>query len=61
MDHPIQLHVEPPGEMARIHVLIRLVLLMALGAVSGSPLYWGAYLALPALAALFIAQKGGGP
>jgi hypothetical protein len=45
--------------MARVHVLIRLLLLMALGAVGWSSIYWAAYLALPAVAALLVAQRGG--
>jgi hypothetical protein len=56
--HPISLRIESPPEWARVHVLIRLVLLMALGALGCSSLYWLLYLGLPALAALLIAQKG---
>jgi len=44
--------------MQRIQVLIRLVLLLALGAIGCSSLYWFLYLALPAIAALLISQKG---
>jgi Domain of unknown function (DUF4389) len=51
--------VEPPKQRERIHVLIRLVLLMAVAALGCGSFYWLAYLALPAAAALLIAQKGG--
>lgn len=37
---------------------IRLLLLMALGAIGCSSIYWLAYLTLPALAALLILQRG---
>lgn len=57
--HPVQLHVERPAAMQRIHVLIRLVLLLALGTVGCSSLYWLLYLALPAAVALYVSQKGG--
>jgi hypothetical protein len=57
-NHPVHLRVEPPERSARLHVAIRLALLAVLGAVGCSSLYWLAYLALPAIAALLIAQKG---
>jgi hypothetical protein len=57
--HPVQLRVDPPARLQRIHVLIRLVLLVALGALGWSSLYWLLYLALPALAALLLASQGG--
>jgi hypothetical protein len=44
--------------MDRVHVVIRLVLLAALGAIGCSSIYWLLYLALPALAAMRIAQRG---
>jgi hypothetical protein len=56
--HPVNIEVEPAGERARIHVLIRLILLMGLGALGWSSLYWLLYLMLPAGAALVLAQKG---
>jgi uncharacterized protein DUF4389 len=56
--HPVRLRVERPVRMERIHVLIRFVLLLSLGAIGCSSLYWLLYLALPALAALLISQKG---
>lgn len=56
---PVHFLVEPPQRMGRVHVGIRLTLLVALGAVGCSSLYWVVYLALPAMAALLIAQKGG--
>jgi hypothetical protein len=41
-------------------VLIRLLLLSAIGMVGCSSIYWLVYLALPAIAALLIVQHGGG-
>ena len=57
--HPVQFCVQSANRMERTHVLIRLALLLALGAVGCSSIYWFLYLALPALAALFISDKGG--
>jgi hypothetical protein len=45
--------------MERIHVAVRLALLLALGAIGCSSLYWLLYLALPAFAALMISSMGG--
>jgi hypothetical protein len=45
--------------MDRVHVILRLALLVALGAIGCSSVYWLLYLALPALAALRISQKSG--
>jgi hypothetical protein len=58
MTHPVHLRVEPSQNMARVHVVIRLVFLTVLGAVGCSSVYWLVYLALPAFAAMLIAQKG---
>jgi hypothetical protein len=44
--------------MRRIHVAIRLVLLVALGTAGWSSLYWLFYLALPAVAALLLNAHG---
>jgi hypothetical protein len=44
--------------MEPVHVVIRIALLAALGAVGCSSLYWLLYLALPAIAALLISRKG---
>jgi hypothetical protein len=55
--HPVQLHVEPAPQMARAQVVTRLVLLVALGTLGCSSVYWVFYLALPALAAMRVAQK----
>ena len=43
--------------MARAHVVTRLVLLIALGTLGCSSLYWVFYLAAPALAAIRISQR----
>jgi hypothetical protein len=59
MANSLVFRVEPPKQRERIHVLIRLVFLMAVAALGCGSLYWLAYLALPAAAALLIAQKGG--
>jgi hypothetical protein len=56
--HPVQLHVEP-GPKRRVHVLIRLVLLAALGTLGCSSAYWIAFLAIPAVAALLVSRDGG--
>ena len=56
--HPVHFFVEPAGQMQRVHVVIRFVLLIALGTIGISSLYWFLYLALPALAALLISQHG---
>jgi hypothetical protein len=45
--------------MARIHVAIRLLFVVALGSIGCSSVYWVLYLALPAVAAALIAQEGG--
>lgn len=57
--NPVHFQVEHTMQRRRIHVAIRLVLLLALGAVGYSSIYWLLYLCLPAVAALLIAQKGG--
>ena len=56
--HPVQLFVDATGRTQRIHVLIRLLLLMAIGAIGCSSVYWVLYLGLPALVALRILQRG---
>jgi hypothetical protein len=56
--NPVTLHVDRNQPPARIHVLIRLLLLVAMGALGLSSIYWLLYLALPAVAAALISQKG---
>jgi hypothetical protein len=58
-NHPVSFRVERPARLTRIHVLIRLALLMAIGTIGCSSVYWLLYLALPALVAIFVLQKGG--
>jgi hypothetical protein len=53
---PIQLRLEHATQMDRAQVVIRLILLFALGAVGCSSVYWLLYLALPALAAMRISH-----
>jgi hypothetical protein len=55
--HPVQFHVEAPAQMERIHIVIRLAILLALGTVAWSSVYWFVYLLIPAAAALVISQK----
>jgi hypothetical protein len=57
--HPVQFSVEPRGRIARIQVAIRLVLLLAVGAIGCASVYWVLYLALPALVAAVVLRKGG--
>jgi len=56
---PVRFSVASPARFARIHVLIRLALLLAIGTIGCSSIYWLLYLAVPALVALFVMQKGG--
>jgi hypothetical protein len=58
--HPVHLHVERTRQPRRIHVVLRLVLLVAIGTVGVGALYWMLYLALPALVALAILHRGEG-
>ena len=56
--HPVQLQISRAERVPRIQVAIRVVLVVALGLVAGSSIYWLLYLALPALVALDLLQKG---
>jgi len=56
--HPVQLHVDRPQRTSRVHVITRLLLLLAIGALGCSAVYWALYLALPAVAALLISRDG---
>lgn len=56
--HPVQLLIHPAQKMQRLHLVIRLALLIVLGGLGISSVYWILYLALPAVAALLISQKG---
>jgi hypothetical protein len=58
MDHPVRLEVQLPQRTARLHVVTRLALLLALGALGASTVCWGLYLAIPAVVALVVAQRG---
>ena len=58
MGHPVQLHIDRPGRTSRIHVVTRLLLLLAVGALGCSSIYWALYLALPAAATMLIARGG---
>jgi hypothetical protein len=54
--HPLQLRVEPASQMDRMQVVIRLLLLVALGVLGCSSAYWFLYLVLPTLVAMRISQ-----
>jgi len=56
--HPVQFCVEP-SRIDRVQVIVRLAVLVALGAIGCSSLYWVLYLALPAGAALMVSRDGG--
>lgn len=56
--HPVQLLIERPARAARLHVGVRLALMLAIAAFGCSSFYWVLYLALPAIAGLVIARKG---
>ena len=56
--HPVQLQVEPPPLTERVHVVIRILFLVALGMVGLSWASCFLYLALPALVALRILNRG---
>ena len=58
-NHPVQLRVERTTHFARVHIVIRLALLLAVGVIGCASLYWMLYLALPALVAMVVMQKGG--
>ena len=58
--HPVQLHIERPEHTRRLHVITRLLLLLAIGALGCSAISWALYLAPPAVAALLIQKKGAG-
>ena len=57
--HPVHLLVQRTPSFARVHVVIRLALLLAIGSIGCSSVYWLLYLALPALVAILVMQKGG--
>ena len=56
--HPVQFRVEAAPRMQRVHVAMRLVLLIALAMIGCSSAYPFLYLALPATAAVLIARNG---
>lgn len=59
MSQPISFHVDRPAHQSRLHVLIRLILLCALGSIGLSGVYFLLYLGLPAVVALVLSQKSG--
>jgi hypothetical protein len=58
-NHPVQLEFTIPMRTARLHVVTRLALLVALGVIGTSAMTWALYLGIPAVVALVISQTGG--
>lgn len=58
MTNPVRFHAPPAAPMGRVHVVIRLALLCAIGSLGCSSVYWLLYLVLPAIAALLVSQHG---
>src|SRR6266700_2227730 len=56
--HPVQLRVDRVERVARVQVVIRAVLVLALGLIAWSTIYWLLYLAMPALVAIDLVQRG---
>jgi hypothetical protein len=56
--NPVQFQVQRQGPPARVHLLIRLLLLLALGGVGISSIYWLLYLIMPPVTAALVSQKG---
>lgn len=54
------LHLEPPGTFARIHLIVRLLVLIVTGMIGGAIGWPGGllYFGLPALAAVLISEHG---
>jgi hypothetical protein len=60
MRHPVHLSIESEGRPRRVHVVVRLVLMLALGFIHFDRVYGVAYLAVPALVALALVSRGAG-
>jgi hypothetical protein len=58
VNHPVQLQVAYPIQTERIHVVTRLLFLLAFATLGWSAVYWALYLALPAAVAVVLTQKG---
>ncbi|HET6150812.1 MAG TPA: DUF4389 domain-containing protein [Polyangia bacterium] len=56
--HPVQLHILRTESLPRVQIAVRVVLVVALGFVAWSSLYWLLYLALPAAVALDLLHRG---
>jgi hypothetical protein len=56
--HPVQLHVDKLSHMPRIQIAIRLVIVVAIGLIGWSSIYWLLYLQIPAVVALVVLHKG---
>jgi len=58
--YPVTFDLERPGKMSRSHVLLRILLLILVSWIAGSSGGLGlAYLGIPVVAAILVAQKGG--
>jgi hypothetical protein len=58
--HPVHLTVERDARPRRIHVALRIVLMLALGFIGFNRAYGLVYLAIPALVALAVLHRGAG-
>jgi hypothetical protein len=58
--HPVHLYIERGARPRRIHVVLRLVLMAALGFVGFRHVYGLIYLAVPALVSLALLHRGAG-
>ena len=58
-EYPVHYHVTKPAQFTRIQLLVRVVAFCALGllGLSFGSVFWFAYLALPAFAAVRLATK----
>ena len=56
--HPVQLSISSTEPRARIHVLLRLLILALASAIGCSSVYWLLYLALPVAVALALSSHG---
>ena len=59
--HPVQLHILRAARLPRIQVVARVVLVLALGIIAWSSIYWLLYLAAPVMVALNVLQHGPDP
>jgi hypothetical protein len=58
ISHPVLFEVERAPRMDRLHVLVRLLLLVAIGALGLGSVYWVLYLVPPLVVALLVSGSG---